>query len=172
MLYHCFSSILFHFEAKNDICRYHVSPLISLTLWFFNKIHDLHIKLLVSLIRQLFRSASTQSSAGDRVRISKKTLVDMDVTSMVVTKDIETEELTDNTETPPAIREGQSLKRWSIYFNSKKYRSYSVRTSCSSTTAIQQPKRMSDCIGLQNLKVKKGITITFFKVKLQIFRFI
>ena len=83
----------------------------------------------------------------------------MDVTSMVVTKDIETEELTDNTDTPPAIREGQSLKRWSIYFNSKKYRSYSVRTSCSSTTAIQQPKRMSDCIGLQNLKVKKVLLL-------------
>ena len=105
------------------------------------------------------------------MRISKKNLVDMDVTSMVVTKDIETEELTDNTDTPPAIREGQSLKRWSIYFNSKKYRSYSVRTSCSSTTAIKQPKRMSDCIGLQNLKVKKVLLFTFSKIRLQIFRF-
>ena len=61
--------------------------------------------------------------------------------------------LTLETEQKPEEQEDNGAKRWSIYFKSKKLRSYSVKENSSNIVNDQRERRLSDFIGLQNTNV-------------------
>ena len=54
---------------------------------------------------------------------------------------------------------------WSIYFKSKKFRSYSFKEN--SSTAHHRPRRLSDFIGLQNINVSRGCPQKNFPLGIQ-----
>ena len=53
----------------------------------------------------------------------------------------------------PQVVEVDKRNSWSIYFKSKKFRSYSFKEN--SATTHHRPRRLSDFIGLQNINVSK-----------------
>ena len=65
--------------------------------------------------------------------------------------------LTLETEQKPEEQEDNGAKRWSIYFKSKKLRSYSVKENSSNIVNDQRERRLSDFIGLQNTTVSKKL---------------
>ena len=50
-------------------------------------------------------------------------------------------------------QEENGSQRWSIYFKSKKLRSYSVKENSANMVNDQRERRLSDFIGLQNMNV-------------------
>ena len=60
-------------------------------------------------------------------------------------------------EQKPEDQEENGAKRWSIYFKSKKLRSYSVKENSSNIVDDQRERRLSDFIGLQNINVSKKL---------------
>ena len=63
------------------------------------------------------------------------------------------------TSEPGKIAESQQeengAQRWSIYFKSKKLRSYSVKENSKNMVNDQRERRLSDFIGLQNINVSR-----------------
>ena len=54
-------------------------------------------------------------------------------------------------------QEENGAQRWSIYFKSKKLRSYSVKENSTNMVNDQRERRLSDFIGLQNINVSKKL---------------
>ena len=65
------------------------------------------------------------------------------------------------TSEPGKIAESQpeenGAQRWSIYFKSKKLRSYSVKENSTNMVNDQRERRLSDFIGLQNVNVSRKV---------------
>ena len=59
----------------------------------------------------------------------------------------------DPEEQKPEEQEDNGTKRWSIYFKSKKLRSYSVKENSSKIVSDHRERRLSDFIGLQSINV-------------------
>ena len=53
------------------------------------------------------------------------------------------------------LQEENGTQRWSIYFKSKKLRSYSVKENSANMVNDQRERRLSDFIGLQNMNVSR-----------------
>ena len=54
-------------------------------------------------------------------------------------------------------QEENGAQRWSIYFKSKKLRSYSVKENSTNMVNDQRERRLSDFIGLQNVNVSRKV---------------
>ena len=61
--------------------------------------------------------------------------------------------LTLETEQKPEEQEDNGAKRWSIYFKSKKLRSYSVKENSSNIVNDQRERRLRDAIQKKNLQI-------------------